>query len=433
MRRLLFLVVSLGAASAAAGQTGSSPLDTAVFAFAGITLIDGTTGPARPGTTILVAGERITDVFPDGTKPIPPGAHTPNVAGRYIIPGLIDTHVHLATDPSGDDSLPLTERKLKSALMGGVTTVRDMAGDSRQLGFLARAAAARDIISPSIYYAALFAGPDFFTDPRVRSTSAGVPLGTAPWARSGTAATDWRQVVAEARGTGATAIKLYADFKPELLAPIVAEAHRQHLLVWAHATLFPARPRDVVAAGVDVVSHATLLAWDADTARADFRTRARVDYAKIPVEAPALDSLLRAMVARGTILDPTLQVYFTRDSTGPAARWAAAITRRANQLGVLISSGTDQMTNDNVTDLDRMPNLHGELELLVHQAGLTPQQALIAATSTAARTMGIDSLVGTVAAGKLADLVVLKGNPLEDIRNTRTVEMVMRGGFLYRR
>ena len=403
-----------------------------VLVFTGVTLIDGTGGPPRPGTTIVIGDERIADVFPDGAKPIPPNARTTDLAGRYVIPGLIDTHVHLATDPSGDDSLALTELKLKSALLGGVTTVRDMAGDARMLGFLSRAAAVRDIMSPSIYYAALFAGPDFFTDPRVRATSAGVPLGMAPWARSVTAGTDWHQVVAEARGTGATAIKLYADFKPEVLGPLVAEAHRQGLKVWAHATLFPARPGDVVAAGVDVISHATLLAFEADTVRADYRTRYRVDYSKISIAAPALNSLLRTMAERGTILEPTLYVYFIRDSTSAAARWAAGITRRANQAGVLISAGTDLITSEDPGQLAELPHLHRELELLVYQAGLTPQQALIAATATAARVIGVDSLVGTVASGKLADLVVLTADPLADIRNTRKIEMVVARGVIYR-
>ena len=412
------------------GRTWIRSSDT-VLAFTGVTLIDGTGAPPRAGTTIVIGGDRIADVFPDGSKPIPPNARTTDLAGRYVIPGLIDTHVHLATDPSGEDSLALTERKLKSALLGGVTTVRDMAGDARMLGFLARAAATRDIVSPSIYYAAVFAGPDFFTDPRVRATSAAVPLGEAPWARAVTGETDWRQVIAEARGTGARAIKLYADFKPGILTPLVAEAHRQGLKVWAHATLFPARPGDIVAAGVDVVSHATLLAFEADTVRADYRTRYRVDYSKIPLDAPALGSLLCAMAGRGTILEPTLYVYFIRDSTSAVARWAAGITRRANQAGVAISAGTDLITSEDPDRLAELPHLHRELELLVNQAGLTPQQAIMAATGTAARVIGVESLVGTVTPGKLADLVVLTADPLADIGNTRKIEMVVARGVVY--
>lgn len=432
MRLLLFLAVSLGAASAAAGQTGGTSADSAIYAFTGVTLIDGTGAPARPGTTILVTGERITDVFPDGSRPIPSSAHTPNVTGRFVIPGLIDTHVHLATDPSNDDSLALTERKLKSALLGGVTTVRDMAGDARMLGFLARAAAVRDIVSPSIYYAALFAGPNFFTDPRVRATSAGVPLGQAPWARSVTAGTDWRQVIAEARGTGATGIKLYADFTADVLPPLVAEAHRQGFKVWAHAALFPAKPSDVVAAGVDVISHAPLLGVEVDTAHSDFRLRSRLDYSKLPLDAPALDRLLHEMAARGTIFEPTLYVYFVRDSNSTALRWAASITRRANQAGVAISAGTDMMVGNEADILDSPPHLQEELGLLVNRAGLTPSQALVAATSIAARAIGVDSLVGTVTPGKLADLVVLTADPLANIENTRKIELVMARGVVYR-
>ncbi|MEP7325085.1 MAG: amidohydrolase family protein [Gemmatimonadota bacterium] len=360
MRVLLFLAVSLGAASAAAGQTGGTTTDSASYALTSVTLIDGTGAPARPGTTIVVTGDRIADVFPDGSRPLPPGARTPNVTGRYVIPGLIDTHVHLATDPSNDDSLPLTERKLRSALLGGITTVRDMAGDARQLGFLARAAAVGDIASPSIYYSALFAGPDFFTDPRVHSTSAAVTLGEAPWARS-----------------------------------------------------------------------VTLLAFEIDSAPPDWRRRNRLDYAKIPANDSTLDRLLRSMAARGTIFEPTLFVYWTRDSTSAALRWGAAITRRANQVGVAISAGTDMMVGNEADIQDSPPHLQQELALLV-RAGLTPGQALVAATSTAARVIGVDSLVGTVTAGKYADLVVLTADPLADISNTRRIEMVVHRGVVYR-
>ena len=90
------------------------------------------------------------------------------------------------------------------------------------------------------------------------------------------------------------------------------------------------------------------------------------------------------------------------------------------------------ITSEDPGQLAELPHLHRELELLVYQAGLTPQQALIAATSTAARVIGVDSLVGTVTPGKLADLVVLTADPLADIRNTRKIEMVIARGVIYR-
>ena len=420
------------------------------LALTGVTLIDGTDGPARAGMTIVIGEGRIADLFPDGAQTIPAGVTVRNLRGRFVIPGLIDTHVHLATDPSGTDVRAKVESRLRRTLLGGVTSVRDMAGDARALADLARAAKVGDIVSPFIYYSALFAGPDFFTDPRVQATSRGEIVGQAPWARAVTPATDWRQVIAEARGTGASGIKLYAALGAEVLAPIVTEAHAQGLPVWAHAALLPARPSDGVEAGIDVLSHILLIAREADSAPVNYRERYRVDYDKVPITNPAIQRLVGAMLAKHTIVEPTLFVYLIKatdqgsndqrnagvwlDSLSPASRWAAAMTRELNRRGVPISAGTDGIIGiegRDSSEVGALPNLHRELELLVHFGGLSPQQAIIAATGTAARAIGIDSLVGTIAPGKRADLVILTADPTADISNTRKIELVMREGKIF--
>lgn len=404
-----------------------------VLALTGATVIDGTGGGARPGMTILIADSSIADVFPDGTKPIPAGAQRRNLSGRYVIPGLIDTHVHVASDLSGEDRRPRAESRLRRALLGGVTSVRDMAGDARALADLSRAALVGEIVSPAIYYSALFAGPEFFTDYRVRAASRGVPLGTAPWARAVTAGTDWRQVIAEARGTGATGIKLYAAISGDLLGPLVAQAHAQGMRVWSHTALFPARPGEAVGAGVDVLSHAPEIAREADTISLGYRGRGRyqVNYQSIPPSHPTIDRLIGGMVAKKTIVEPTLFVIFARDSVSPRARWAAAITRELHRRGVPISAGTDGLIGVEGADSLRsgaLPNLHRELELLVHQAGLSPEEAIIAATRTAAQVIGIERRTGTLTPGMAADLVVLTADPVADISNTRRIDFVLKGG-----
>jgi imidazolonepropionase-like amidohydrolase len=406
------------------------------MALTGVTLIDGTGAAPRPGTTILISGSRISDVFPDGTKPIPENAETRELAGRYVIPGLIDTHVHIATDPSNDDARSRVEPRLRRTLLGGVTSVRDMAGDARSLADLSRATKVGDIVGPTIYYSALFAGPVFFADPRVMASSRGETVGQVPWARAVTDSTDWRQVIAEARGTGASGIKLYAALRPELLAPLVAEAHAQGLPVWAHAALIPALPADVVLAGVDVVSHATLIALATDTFPGrSYTDRYRVNYATVSVTDSAIERLIRNMIAKRTTFEPTLYVYFNRDSASPATKWAAAITQHMHEKGIPITAGTDGIIGvegDTLPSGATLPNLHTELRLLVDHGGLSPAEAIVAATSTAARTIGVDSLVGTVTPGKMADLVVLTANPLADIGNTRAIEFVVRMGKVYK-
>ena len=140
------------------------------------------------------------------------------------------------------------------------------------------------------------------------------------------------------------------------------------------------------------------------------------------------------MSGAGTVLDATLWVqarqWFDRDASGEmpeALRWSAAVVRAANRLGVMISAGTDDIGNPNT---DPLPNLHRELELLVTYAGLSPLEAITAATRNAARAIGIQSTHGTLQTGMAADLVILNRNPVEDIQNTRSIHAVMKNGKL---
>ena len=392
-----------------------------LLALTHVTLIDGTGTPARADQTIVLRGDTIAAVFPSATDPPPAGAEALDLTGRFVIPGLIDTHVHLATDPSEGDRRPAVEQRLRNALHGGVTVVRDMAGDGRVLADLSRAALVGDIESPAIYYAAVMAGPEFFTDARVGLASRGVKPGSGPWLRSVTATTDWPRVIAEARGTGATAIKVYAAVPAAVLRPLVAEAHRQGLKVWAHATLFPARPSEVVGAGVDVISHASLLAWEAMTEVPPW-TRAGPPDSTIRPTNVLVASLLRLMARRGTMLDATL---FVMGDNPRRADWAAKVTGEAWKAGVSITAGTDSIGVDQEGTL---PNVHEELRLLVEQAGLTPLAALSAGTLNGARAIGIEGTHGSIAPGKVADLVVLSGDPSADIGHTRDIVYVFREG-----
>src|SRR5213075_3254491 len=124
---------------------------------------------------------------------------------------------------------------------------------------LTRASRKGEIPAPDIFYAALMAGPSFFADPRTIAVSYGHPPGHTPWMQAIDARTDLREAVTLARGTSATAIKIYANLPGDLVARIAAEAHRQHLLVWAHAAVYPATPAQVIAAKPDAISHACSL------------------------------------------------------------------------------------------------------------------------------------------------------------------------------
>ena len=415
MTRALALAVAFGTLTAA-----QPPSDQPALVVRDITVINGAERP-RPHAAVVVRDGRIAAITDAAAAPR--GQMEIDGTGLFAIPGLIDAHVHVSGAPWQEEVATLGR-----ALAGGVTTVFDLAGDTRETGALARAAIAGEIAAPSIYYVALFAGPDFFTDPRVRGASLGFTPGEAPWAQVVTPATDVRQAIAEARGTGAIGIKLYAALDSDAVHRLTAEAHRQHLKVIAHATTFPARPGDLVDAGVDMLAHTPYLVWEGSPPSTRWQDRARGDFAGVPSDLPAITRLLDAMRAHGVALNPTLWIFAHQLPKEPMTEtrtaWMDAVTRRAAAMGIPIVAGTDSLMEGG----NGLPLLHAELEMLVDSAGLTPAQALDSATHVAARVMGVDADRGALEAGRAADIVLLGASPLDDIRNTRQIRYVIKDG-----
>jgi hypothetical protein len=432
---LLALAAAAAAVPLARGSGGQEP---SVLALVHATVIDGTGAAPRPNLTVLIRGARIVQVAGDGEVRIPAGARVVELRGKYVIPGLIDAHVHLGTTPRPPD---VARGVLEASLMGGVTSVRDMGGALHVVRPLALAARDARTPSPRIFYSAIMAGPGaWFDGERGRRMAGGYAPGESPAVRRVGAGTDVRRVIADARAAGVTGIKLYNTVPRPLLAALAAEAHRQGLRVWSHLSVDPGRPWDVVSADADVVSHADMFVAQvmpppADTAvEAQRLVRDSVVRARSP-DDPRLRALTALMLRRGTLLDETLYVVADAaiDAQGHPNRryaelfaFAAAMARRANAAGVPLAAGTDHLGGST-------PNLHAELQLLVDRAGLTPLQAIRAATLNGARALGAQDSLGTVAAGKLADLVVLAADPSRDIRNTQTVVAVVKGGVMRER
>jgi len=378
------------------------------YALTGVILIDaGHDAPLRD-QTVLVSGDSIADVFPDGARNLPDSIVLIRLHGKFLLPGLIDTHVHLATDPSGTDNRTATLDVLQRMLRSGITSVRDMAGDARILAGLSRDARVGDIPAPNIYFSALMAGPSFFKDPRTMASSRGGIAGGMPYMRAVADTTDLRQAIAEAKGTGATGIKLYANLGPELVARIVAEARRQGLLVWGHAWLDPAKPSDLIRAGVGSISHTPLLIHES------------------PDSLPDLSALFSLMKKNNTLLDATMSAYRQWAQQDSSKAWYYYITKlytaAAHRAGVKVCAGTDD---------DQQNFVQGEMELLVHDAGFSPKDAIVAATKYAAEALGIGGVCGTVEKGKKADLLVVTNNPLDRIENIRSVVLVTLAGRIY--
>lgn len=404
-----------------------------------VAVIDGTGTPAQPDMTIAIDGERIAEVYPDGSRTAPKGARVENLSGHFVIPGLIDAHVHLT---GAEPDFAHYVLHLKALLRGGVTAVRDMAGDDRLLGYLAREANSDALASPDIYYVALMAGPTFFAeDVRAQEASAGERLGFAPWMQAISTNTDIPLAVAEAKGTGATALKLYANLPANLVRKLTVEAHHQGLRVWTHATIFPARPADAVAAGADTISHSPYLVWAAaPKVPDDYRVRAMGDFEHIRPDAPPILALFKAMKQHGTILDATLLPFQQEAEHDPAKvgagimPWSYAVTRLAHEQGVLIDAGSDSSglaVDSDGPDLHALPQVHAEMALLVEHAGFTPIEAIHAATEVSAAAMGQSAQRGTITVGKRADLVVLSADPTHDIHNTGKIAQVIKNGRIY--
>ncbi|WP_375138128.1 amidohydrolase family protein [Streptomyces sp. Act143] len=417
------------------------PEPGAVVVYRGATLFDGTGSPARPGTSIVVDGSLIRAVVDDSAaeaaEAAAEGAEVVDLTGQFVTPGLVDSHQHLATPPDR----PAAEAVLRRLVHSGVTAVRDMADDLRQIGDLARAARVGEIPAPDLHYAALMAGPGFFDDPRTHQVTQGAVAGEVPWMQAVTEASDLPLAVALARGTSAAAIKVYADLDASLVAAITAEAHRQGVPVWAHAAVFPASPGDVVAAGVDSVSHVTLLAHEAATGPlTSYRDKPPVDHPSLVTgQDERLEKLFARMREQGVVLDATAGLYASREfatddpeAAEHAARnteLAIALTAQAHRAGVQLATGTDYETPPD----EPFPALYEELAFLVGRCGIPAADVLRSATLVGARSAGVGHLTGTVEPGKLADLAVFARDPLADIDHLRTITLTVKRGHRFPR
>ncbi|HXG50933.1 MAG TPA: amidohydrolase family protein [candidate division Zixibacteria bacterium] len=391
-------------------------------------LIDGRGGPAVESARILVEGERIAAAGPAHRVAAPEGARRISLGDRTVLPGLIDAHVHLkgwrSSDPDDVLTTPHPLAALRAAadcrklLYAGFTTVRDCGGC---LGpHLRDAIAAREIPGPRI----LTAYRGLSQTGRVKKVT--WALDVTPLRQEVDGVDHCVRVVREQIGLGADFIKVsitgrvYAPqsdpgqtaYTPEEIQAIVNEAHRMGRRVAAHAQATQGIKNGVLA-GVDSIEHGIYLDEQA----------------------------CEWMRERNTALVPTLSYFYRIATLGEGLGSPAYAVRKAREvvethmrsfalamrMGLTIGMGTD---------FEGTPLFpHGEnameFELMV-QGGMAERDAIVAATATNAAILGIEKNVGTVEAGKLADLIAVPGDPLKDISALRRVELVMQGGKIAR-
>jgi imidazolonepropionase-like amidohydrolase len=450
----------LSACGGSAPRFRGSPAPAPLIAIVRATLWDGTgRGPVANAVT-LVRGDRILCAGSAGECPIPPRARVIDAHGQWLIPGLIDSHVHLLFLIRGSTNGELA-LDLRDLLAQGVTTVRDMGTNPAEL--LGRVNTLN--AAPRVYAMQLVAGRRFFFNGfkgvrTARGTVYRQPPALAMQALGWTpirytSADEADSVVATAQRVGAVGLKLYAQLDRQSVENLVAAAHRAGMPVWGHAWVQPTSALEQVLAGQDGIVHAAGLAGELfstqerDTLVNDGNLQvATAEVATIAAaHDPRILAALDSMAHRGTIFEPTLDAtrhsvaYFnTRRRHIPseqeqyvraASGFGMEITRQAVRRGVRLSAGSDHVAYGPPSE---RPSLFGELRLLVDSIALTPTQALLAATRDAAMAIGGEASkqLGTIQAGRYADLVLLAKNPLLDIENLESVEWVMKGGRIWR-
>jgi hypothetical protein len=483
---LLFGSCALGVASLGAQASSVAVRGTATVAITHVTVIDVAAGVGVPDRTVLVRGTRIVGVVPAARAPSLAAANVVDGRGRYLIPGLWDMHAHFGTDS-------LVRRSIFPLFVAtGVTGVRDMWGDCDsacapdQADVSAPApvvrAWQRDVARGALVGPRLVAGSAIFEGPK--------PIAGGAYAIH--SAKEAREKVRLAKRRGAAFIKVLPSLPRDAYLAVVDEARRQKLEVVGHvpATM---SAFEASAAGQRSIEHMDDLlgrmayatcasrpespseALNAIVARRDSgdasRAAARANYYRVLAEGydeTRCDTLFSLFRRHGTWRVPTLIVERTmtllqlgdtavagdpRLASMPAAlrdEWRefakssarkysegerTAFTGFLNQdlrivgemhrLGVPLLAGTDEP----VPFVFPGFALHDELQLLV-QAGLTPAEALRTATLNPARYLGATDSLGTVAAGKIADLVLLDADPLLDIHNTTRIRAVVANGRL---
>lgn len=444
MRIVLHVVlVAISIACPVLAQESRSPeADRAnTIAFERVGVVDVERGRVLSDQTVIIREGRIAALGPSHDVPVPVGAAVVEGKGRFLVPGFADMHVHLYTE--GD---------VATYVANGVTTVRNMAGDSTHLEFRRRVSAG-DMIGPRI----VTAGPVIETGSLSHPDNVLLTDNASA-----------RREVERQRATGYDFIKLYNQMAPDVYASVIAAAKELDMPVVGHVP-YEVGLRGALAAPQNSIEHLRGYLQELVPPAAPVQPRASLRNLSVAwnyADNSRIRDLVAFTVAAGAWNCPTL--VFSVHEMSPAAQHARLLARPETRL-LSLRGLPDRSTREgylsDFTESDFAATQRGlkaqfrllraldragagllvgtdswlsgfayadELELLV-KAGLTPARVLRMATVDAARFLGEASQWGTIAVGRRADLVLLDANPLSDIANARRVRAVVGNGRLLRR
>jgi hypothetical protein len=391
-----------------------------------------------PVTSVVVSGNRIVRVGPDADVKPAANAEIIDAKGRFLMPGLWDNHQHFSDNDGALD------------LANGVTSARDMANDTDT--FLERVARFDNgsELGPRVLKAGIIDGTGEFAGPtKMRVDTADQAIQDVDWYAD----------------HGYAQIKIYSSIKPELVPIIADHAHARGLRVSGHVPAFMSA-RQFVEGGADEIQHLNFIVLNflfpdvKETRNRDRFIKVAEHASEFPPEKPEVREFINFLRQHHTVLDPTINVFEGLFCGNPSAitpgleeivpRFPPQVRRamRSGALevpsdkqaayreafptmlrllkaiydaGVTIIPGTDALTGY---------TLHHELELYT-RAGIAPAEVLRMATLTPALVMGVNKDRGVIAPGKLADMILVDGDPTKNIRDINNITTVIKGGKVY--
>ena len=391
-----------------------------------------------PDTSALIRGERIVRVAPDAELSAPADVRVVEAHGRFLMPGLWDNHQHFGTNVGALD------------IANGVTSARDMANDTD--AFLQRVARfdAGTELGPRVWKAGVIDGTGPFAGPtKMRIATATEAIRDVDWYAD--------------HGYGQ--IKIYSSVPPPLVPTIAAEAHARGLRVSGHVPAFM-NAQQFVADGADEIQHLNFIVLNflfdqvKETRNINRFTAVAAHAREFTPEKPEVQQFIAYLARHHTVLDPTVNAFEALFCGDPAAvkpgleeiapRMPPQVRRTLLSGALPVPKGEQDAYREALPAMLRLLKalydagvtiipgtdslagyaLHHELELYV-RAGIPSAEVLRLATLTSAQVIGADGERGVIAPGKLADLILVDGDPSTQIADLNKVTLVMKGGRIY--